>query len=88
MKNYGSCILKAQMFPEFIIYEVINSNKEKIIKDNNILTTTLFNLYKMSISHNFSLISQRIEEFQNSFEIILSKLKNSRVNFSKKEIAI
>lgn len=85
MEYYGSCILKSQMLPAFIRYAVINKNQEQKKKANNILST-LFNLYKISDSHNLSLISPRIEEFQNSFGIMLSKLKNSGVDFSEKDL--
>ena len=85
MEYYGSCILKTQMIPAFIRYAFINKNQEQITKANNILST-LFNLYKMSDKHNFSLISPRIKEFQNSFEIMFSKLKKSGVGFSKEDL--
>ena len=85
MEYYGSCILKTQMIPAFIRYAFINKSQEQIAKANNILST-LFNLYKMSDKHNYSLISPRIKEFQNSFEIMFSKLKKSGVGFTKDDL--
>ena len=85
MEYYGSCILKTQMLPAFIRYAVINKNQEQIKKANNIFST-LFNLYLNSDYHNFSLISPRIEEFQESFEIMFSKLKISGVDFSRQDL--
>ena len=82
MEYYGRCILKTQMLPAFIRYAVITKNEEKITKSTNFIST-LFNLYNISNNHNFSLISPRIEEFQKSFEIMISKLKKSGADFSK-----
>lgn len=62
MEYYGSCILKTQMLPGFIRYVVINKSQDQIKKANNFLST-LFNLYQISDSNNFSLISPRIKEF-------------------------
>ena len=63
MEYYGNCILKTQMLPAFIRYIVINKKEEKIIKSIKMIST-LYDLYKISDSYNFSLISPRIEEFQ------------------------
>ena len=82
MEYYRSCILKTQILPGFIRYSATNKDLGQIMKANHILST-LFNLYKISDSHNFCLISPRIEEFRKSFELMFSKLKNSGVDFSK-----
>jgi hypothetical protein len=82
MEYYGNCILKTQMIPAFIRYAVINKNKDDEQKATKILAE-LYNLYKIIDEHNFSLVSPRLEEYQKSFEIMFSKLKNSGVDFSK-----
>ena len=81
MEYFGSCILKTQILPAFIRYAVKNQNAEQITKATNILSE-LYNLYKSLENHNFSLISSRTEEYQKSFEIMFSKLKNSGIDFS------
>ena len=82
MEYFGSCILKTQMLPAFIRYAVKNNNEEQITKSINILSE-LYNLYKSVENHNYSLISSRTEEYQKSFEIMFSKLKNAGTDFSK-----
>jgi hypothetical protein len=81
MEYFGNCILKTQMIPAFIRYAVINKNEDDEQKATKILAE-LYNLYKILDAHNFSLVSPRLEEYQKSFEIMLSKLKNSGVDFS------
>ena len=82
MEYFGSCILKTQMLPAFIRYSFISKKDDQMTKSTNIISE-LFNLYNVLENHNFSLISPRIEEYQKSFEIMLSKLHNSGVDFSK-----
>ena len=82
MEYFGSCILKTQMLPAFIRYSFISKKADQITKSTNMISE-LFNLYNVLENHNFSLISPRIEEYQKSFEIMISKLYNSGVDFSK-----
>ncbi len=82
MEFFGSCILKTQILPAFIRYAVKIKDENQITKAINILTE-LFNLYKSLENYNHSLISPRTEEYQKSFEIMFSKLKNAGVDFSK-----
>ena len=81
MEFFGSCILKTQMLPPFIRYAVKINDENQKTKAINILND-LYNLYKC-LDKNHSLLSPRTEEYQNSFEIMFSKLKNSGVSFSK-----
>lgn len=81
MEYYGSSILKTQMLPAFIRYAFINKNEDDEQKATKIIAD-LYNLYKILDQYNFSLISPRLEEYQKSFEIMFSKLKNSGFDFS------
>lgn len=82
MEYFGKCILTTQILPSFIRYAVKNQNPDNIKKATNILSD-LYNLYKSLENHNFSIISSRTEEYQKSFEIMFSKLKKAKVDFSK-----
>ena len=82
MEFFGSCILKTQILPAFIRYAVKIKDENQITKAINILTE-LYILYKSLENYNHSLISPRTEEYQKSFEIMFSKLKNAGVDFSK-----
>ena len=82
MEYFGSCILKTQMLPAFIRYAVKNNDEKQITKSINILTE-LYNIYKSVENNNYSLICSRTEEYQKSFEIMFSKLKNAGTDFSK-----
>ena len=84
MEYFGGCILKTQMLPAFIRYSFISKKDDQIEKSKKILSE-LFNLYDILQNYNFSLISPRIEEYQKSFEIMLSKLYNSGVDFSREK---
>lgn len=82
MEYFGKCILTTQILPSFIRYAVKNQNPDNIKKATNILSD-LYNLYKSLENHNFSIISSRTKEYQKSFEIMFSKLKKAKVDFSK-----
>lgn len=82
MEYFGKCILTTQILLSFIRYAVKNQNPDNIKKATNILSD-LYNLYKSLENHNFSIISSRTEEYQKSFEIMFSKLKKAKVDFSK-----
>ena len=75
------------MLPAFIRYSVINSKEDQITESINILSN-LFNLYEIFNDHNYSLVSPRTEEYQKSFETMVSKLQRSGVYFSKDRDAI
>ena len=68
------------MLPAFIRYAVINRNEDDEQKVTKIIAD-LYNPYKIIDQYNFSLISPRLDEYQKSFEIMFSKLKNSGVVF-------
>ncbi len=72
--------MKAQIFPVFIRYSFISQKDDQITKS---IISEIFNLYNVVANQNFSLISPRIEEYQKYFEILLFKLNNSGVDFSK-----
>ena len=87
MEYFGSCILLTQMLPAFIRYSFIKQEQTQITKSKKILSD-LINLYENIKNSNFSLISQRTEEYQKSFLNMLSKLQKSGVTFSKDIIAL
>ena len=82
MKFFESYIYKAQIFPAFIRYILINKNEDLKIKATNIFSE-LYNIYKSLKNYNHPIISKRIDEYKKSFEIMLSKLKQSGIDFSE-----
>ena len=79
---FENCIYKTQIFPPYIRYIVINKNEDLKIKATNIFSE-LYNIYKSLKNYNHPIISKRIDEYKKSFEIMLSKLKQSGIDFSE-----
>jgi hypothetical protein len=82
MDYLGSCFSKTLMFPSFIRYAFKNKREDQINKSINILSD-LFNLYNNVKINNFSLISPKIKEFKQAFEIMILTIQKSGVDFSK-----
>ena len=82
MDYLGSCFSKTLMFPSFIRYAFKNKTEYQINKSINILSA-LFNLYNNVKINNFSLISPKIKEFKQAFEIMILTIEKSGVDFSK-----
>ena len=79
---FENCIYKTQIFPPYIRYIVIYKNEDLKIKATNIFSE-LYNIYKSLKNYNHPIISKRIDEYKKSFEIMLSKLKQSGIDFSE-----
>ena len=79
---FENCRYKIQIFPAYIRYIVINKNEDLKIKAINFFSE-LYNIYKSLKYSNHQLFSQRINEYRKSFEIMISKLKLSGIDFSE-----
>ena len=79
---FENCIYKTQIFPSFIRYIVINKNEDLKLKAINIFSK-LYNIYKSLEYSNYPLIFRKIKDYKRSFEIMLSKLKQSGIDFSE-----
>jgi len=79
---FQNCIYKTQIFPSFIRYIVINKNEDLKLKAINIFSK-LYNIYKSLEYSNYPLIFRKIKDYKRSFEIMLSKLKQSGIDFSE-----
>jgi len=79
---FNECSLKAQIFPSFIRYSIINENQEQLEKASHILSE-LYNIYLTIISKNNSIISSTTKEYQKHFEEMIYKLRESGLNLSK-----
>ena len=81
--KYENYIIGARIFPSYL-REALITNKQKKIEKSSEYFNRLYSFYKNIIEYNGkSLLNEKINEYKNSFEKTIQKLKRAGIQFDK-----